>query len=83
MAYPAEPHNETSREAMLLDELATCEDAAEKMEAELRRLHKVEAAALRVLASMPRRNGKPSSFTMQTFHLIEELDATLQQDEGE
>lgn len=71
MAYPAEPHNETSREAMLLDELATCEDAAEKMEAELRRLHKVEAAALRVLASM------------QTFHLIEELDATLQQDEGE
>lgn len=69
-----------SHEAIILEELRACEDAAEKMERELHRLHKVESAALRVLASMPRRNGEPSSFTMQTFGLIKELDRTLQQE---
>lgn len=65
--------------ALLLDELRSCEEAAEKMEREIARLHKVESAAIRMLASMPRRNGVPSSFTMQTFGLIKELDQTLQQ----
>lgn len=72
--------HDSSSVSTLLEELKDCEDAAEKMEREIARLHKVESAAIRVLGSMPRRNGKPASFTMQTFHLIQELDATLQQE---
>lgn len=48
---------------------------------ELERLHEVESAALKVVGTMPRRNGKPYSFTMATLPAIEALDATLQQDE--
>lgn len=48
---------------------------------ELDRLHKVESAALAVLATMPRRDGKPFSFTGGTMPAILKLDESLQQDE--
>lgn len=57
------------------------EEDYEAQAREMQRLYKVESAALKVLGTMPRRNGKPSSFTLATFPAIEELDATLQQDE--
>lgn len=61
------------------------EEKYDEMVAEMNRLYAIESAALGVTATMPRRNGKPYSFTMATMGEIERLDESLTQgaDDGD
>lgn len=67
----------------LIETIEAYEAALIQAEKEQERLYKIESAALKVLGTMPRRNGKPFSFTMATLPAIEALDATLQQEEND